>query len=110
MKLIIKVVFAVPLLLVAIVFYQSSTVAQVSKPPREVPQERCLFGYPDRTYKGDRPVTRYEFAAGMNACLKQVNQLLPVNRVNTTRADFEAVIKRQQQLNCAIETIKSASW
>lgn len=81
------------------IFYQSSTLAQVSTTSREAPQARCLSGYPDGTYKGDRPSARYEFAVGINACLEQVNQLLPVNTNRATRADFEALIKRQRELN-----------
>ncbi|HEY9301337.1 MAG TPA: iron uptake porin, partial [Phormidium sp.] len=27
----------------------------------------CIEGYPDRTYRGNRAITRYEFAAGLNA-------------------------------------------
>lgn len=30
----------------------------------------CIAGYPDRTYRGNRTLTRYEFAAGLNACLE----------------------------------------
>lgn len=100
MKLLTKAVFAVPLVLAATIFSCSSTLAQVSSPSREnLPQDRCLSGYPDGKYKGDRPSTRYEFAAGMNACLEQVNQLFPVNTNRATRADFEALIKRQRELN-----------
>lgn len=29
----------------------------------------CIQGYPDRTFRGQRSLTRYEFAAGLNACL-----------------------------------------
>lgn len=36
----------------------------------------CLAGYPDGTFKGDRPLTRYEFAAGLNACLDRFNDLI----------------------------------
>ncbi len=32
----------------------------------------CLEGYPDRTFRGDRAMTRYEFAAGLNACLEKM--------------------------------------
>jgi len=34
----------------------------------------CIEGYPDRTYRGDRAVTRYEFAAGLNSCLQALEQ------------------------------------
>lgn len=33
----------------------------------------CIAGYPDGTYRGNRALTRYEFAAGLNACLDRVN-------------------------------------
>jgi hypothetical protein len=36
----------------------------------------CIAGYPDGTYRGNRALTRYEFAAGLNACLDQVLALL----------------------------------
>ncbi|MEM8809588.1 MAG: iron uptake porin [Cyanobacteria bacterium P01_G01_bin.38] len=29
----------------------------------------CIEGYPDRTFRGNRAMSRYEFAAGLNACL-----------------------------------------
>ena len=29
----------------------------------------CLEGYPDQTFRGDRALTRYEFAAGLDSCL-----------------------------------------
>jgi len=28
----------------------------------------CIAGYPDGTYRGNRAMTRYEFAAGLNSC------------------------------------------
>jgi hypothetical protein len=34
----------------------------------------CIAGYPDGSYRGDRALTRYEFAAGMNACLEAVER------------------------------------
>ncbi|MDJ0583412.1 iron uptake porin, partial [Crocosphaera sp.] len=29
----------------------------------------CIVGYPDRTFRGKRSLSRWEFAAGLNACL-----------------------------------------
>jgi len=34
----------------------------------------CIEGYPDQTYRGDRALTRYEFAAGLNSCLQAIEQ------------------------------------
>ena len=33
-------------------------------------------GYPDKTYRGNRALTRYEFAAGLNACMDRINELI----------------------------------
>jgi hypothetical protein len=30
----------------------------------------CIAGYPDGTFRGNQPLSRYEFAAGLNACLE----------------------------------------
>lgn len=35
-----------------------------------------IIGYPDSTFKGNRAMTRYEFAAGLNAALNKINQLM----------------------------------
>lgn len=32
----------------------------------------CIEGYPDQTYRGNRALTRYEFAAGLNSCLQKL--------------------------------------
>ena len=36
----------------------------------------CIAGYPNGTYRGNRALTRYEFAAGLNACLRQIEKLI----------------------------------
>src|SRR6476469_3571142 len=36
----------------------------------------CIAGYPDGTFRGNRAMTRYEFAAGLNACLDQITKQL----------------------------------
>ncbi len=36
----------------------------------------CIAGYPDGTFRGNRALTRYEFAAGLNACLQQIERLI----------------------------------
>ncbi len=46
----------------------------------------CIVGYPDRTYRGDTPLSRNEFAAGLNACLEQLERrLLQVQSGNQSR-------------------------
>jgi hypothetical protein len=51
----------------------------------------CIAGYPNGTFRGNRALTRYEFAAGLNACLDRINELIssnpqiPIDDVNTLR-------------------------
>ena len=34
----------------------------------------CISGNPDGTFQGDRPITRNEFAAGLNSCFEQIER------------------------------------
>jgi len=36
----------------------------------------CISGFPDGTYKGNQPITRNEFAAGLNSCFEQIERSL----------------------------------
>ena len=35
----------------------------------------CTAGYPDGRFRGNRSLSRYEFAAGLNACLQRIQEL-----------------------------------
>ncbi len=48
----------------------------------------CIVGYPDRTFRGDRALSRWEFAAGLNACLNTMERLLQEN-VAVLRTDLD---------------------
>ncbi|WP_013322031.1 iron uptake porin [Gloeothece verrucosa] len=48
----------------------------------------CIVGYPDRTFRGDRALTRWEFAAGLNACLNVLERLIQEG-VAVVREDLE---------------------
>jgi BMFP domain-containing protein YqiC len=51
----------------------------------------CIVGYPDLTYRGNRALSRYEFAAGLNSCMQQIERMI---------ANMEAVLRED------IETLK----
>lgn len=57
----------------------------------------CIAGYPDGTYKGNRAMTRYEFAAGLNACLERVNELIAASVANLVTREDLAVLQRLQE-------------
>ncbi|AFY79349.1 putative S-layer protein [Pleurocapsa sp. PCC 7327] len=58
----------------------------------------CVVGYPDRTYRGNRPLTRYEFAAGMNACLQAVERRM-LESAMTTREETSATAASTEALS-----------
>lgn len=101
-KLLSRVILVLPLAIVAL----HPAIASAQTPAPKLSPAGCLSGTPNGTYQGDRPVTRYEFAAGMNACLDQVNQRLEFNKANfATRADFETLIQRQRELNAQLREL-----
>lgn len=52
----------------------------------------CIAGYPDGTFRGNRAMTRYEFAAGLNACLQQIERLVGGGGNEfATKADLETL-------------------
>ena len=57
----------------------------------------CVAGYPNGTYRGNRALTRYEFAAGLNACLNRVNELIAAGTSNLVRQEDLATTKRLRE-------------
>lgn len=56
----------------------------------------CLSGYPDQTFRGDRTLTRYEFAAALKSCLEQLIQLNAETETNLLSQDELQTIQRLQ--------------
>jgi hypothetical protein len=57
----------------------------------------CIAGYPDRTYRGNRALTRYEFAAGLNACLDRVNELIAAATTDLVKKEDLATLQKLQE-------------
>lgn len=56
----------------------------------------CVAGYPDSTYRGNRALTRYEFATGLNACLDRVNELIATATAQQVAKEDLATLQRLQ--------------
>lgn len=54
----------------------------------------CISGYPDSTYRGNSTLSRYEFAASLNACLNQISELIATSRNNPIEAEDLSVLQR----------------
>ncbi|NES07205.1 MAG: iron uptake porin, partial [Okeania sp. SIO2F4] len=57
----------------------------------------CIVGYPDGTYRGNRSLTRFEFAAGVNACLDRITELLQAALADTVTREDLAILQRLQE-------------
>ena len=57
----------------------------------------CIVGYPDKTFRGNRATTRYEFAAGLNACLDRVNELIAAGTADLVKKEDLAVLQKLQE-------------
>ncbi|AFY44955.1 iron uptake porin [Nostoc sp. PCC 7107] len=56
----------------------------------------CIAGYPNSTYRGNRALTRYEFAAGLNACLNRVNELIATSTADLVTKEDLATLQKLQ--------------
>jgi hypothetical protein len=57
----------------------------------------CIAGYPNGTFRGNRALTRYEFAAGLNACLDRVNELIATATADLVNKEDLATLQRLQE-------------
>ncbi len=66
-----------------------------------------IAGYPDGTYRGNRALTRYEFAAGLNAALDRVNELLAAGLADkVSREDLATLQRLQEEFAAELATIR----
>lgn len=68
----------------------------------------CIEGYPNKTYLGNRSLTRYEFAAGLNACLTQIKNLIGTSTNDLVRKqDLQTLQKLQAQFSAELATLRT---
>ncbi|MDZ8242019.1 MAG: iron uptake porin [Nostoc sp. ChiQUE01a] len=67
----------------------------------------CIAGYPNSTYRGNRALTRYEFAAGLNACLDRVNELIATATGDlVSKEDLGTLQKLQEEFSAELATLR----
>jgi len=67
----------------------------------------CIAGYPNSTYRGNRALTRYEFAAGLNACLNRVNELIATATGDLVKKeDLATLQKLQKDFSAELTTLR----
>ncbi|MCC5658181.1 iron uptake porin [Nostoc sp. XA010] len=67
----------------------------------------CIAGYPNSTYRGNRALTRYEFAAGLNSCLDRVNELIATATADlVTKQDLATLQRLQEEFSAELATLR----
>ncbi|BAZ82975.1 iron uptake porin [Sphaerospermopsis kisseleviana CS-549] len=67
----------------------------------------CVAGYPNGTFRGNRALSRYEFAAGLNACLDRVNELIATATADMVSKEDLATLQRlQEEFSAELATLR----
>ena len=66
----------------------------------------CIAGYPDQTFRGNRSLTRQEFAAGLNACMEQIERLIAKSEA-VPREDLEKLWRLAQDYKAELASIEA---
>ena len=64
----------------------------------------CIQGYPDRTFRGQRSLTRFEFAAGLNSCLDVIATLIAQSGINPD--DLATIRRLQEEFQAELATLR----
>ena len=54
----------------------------------------CIAGYPDYKFRGQQAISRYEFAAGLNACLDRINEVIATGLADKANKEDLATIQK----------------
>jgi len=66
----------------------------------------CISGFPNQTYRGSQPLSRYEFAAGLNSCLNQIERLIASSGgSDVDQSDLDAIAQLTQEFEAELTTI-----
>ncbi|MGA9380371.1 MAG: iron uptake porin, partial [Phormidium sp.] len=66
----------------------------------------CIEGYPDRTFRGNRAMTRYEFAAGLNSCLDRIQELIAALPQGISQEDLNRLRRLQEEFAAELATLR----
>ncbi len=67
----------------------------------------CIAGYPDRTFRGKQSTSRYEFAAGLNACLDKINEIISAGLADKVgKEDLATLQKLQAEFAAELVTLR----
>ncbi|MCC5632075.1 iron uptake porin [Nostoc sphaeroides] len=67
----------------------------------------AIAGYADGTFKGNRALTRYEFAAGLNTALDRINQIIGSSTADLVRQeDLDTIKKLREEFSTELAALR----
>ncbi len=64
----------------------------------------CIAGFPNQSYRGSQPLSRYEFAAGLNSCLNQIERLIASSEA-VVKEDLDTINRLTQEFEAELAAI-----
>ena len=64
----------------------------------------CIVGFPNQTYRGNQALSRYEFAAGLNSCLNQIERLI-ASQVTVIQEDIDKLNRLAQEFEAELAVL-----
>lgn len=64
----------------------------------------CISGFPNQTYRGSQSLSRYEFAAGLNSCLNQIERLI-ASQGSIGQEDLATINRLSQEFEAELASI-----
>ena len=65
----------------------------------------CISGFPNQTYRGSQPLSRYEFAAGLNSCLNQIERLIASQDTDVSSEDLDTINRLGQEFEAELAAL-----
>jgi len=67
----------------------------------------CIAGYPDYKFRGQQAISRYEFAAGLNACLDRINEVISTGLSDkANKEDLASIQKLQEEFATELSVLR----
>jgi Carbohydrate-selective porin, OprB family/S-layer homology domain len=64
----------------------------------------CIAGFPNQTYRGTKSLSRYEFAAGLNSCMNQIERLIASSQ-SVMREDLEKIQRLSEEFQTELAAL-----
>ncbi|WP_019507419.1 iron uptake porin [Pleurocapsa sp. PCC 7319] len=64
----------------------------------------CISGFPDQTFRGNQSLSRYQFAAGLNSCLQQIERLI-ASQETVSQEDLQTINRLTQEFETELQAI-----